>query len=265
MDGKRLMENANVIMISDITEEEEEEEEECHIVVKPLIKKKEQKYYGVFKGVSPGVYTKWSDVKENTEGFKNPKFKKFKSKREAEYFVKYGEILRDELIIPLEERYLDGIHIFTDGAYSSKSKKAGYATVFTGIYKKLTTSGELSGTNQYAELYAVFQTLLIIEQLNTENKKVVIWTDSQYSINCITKWWKRWQREGWKTKGNANVKYSNLIQKAVYLYLKNKDRVILRHINFVGIYSHDDKPYDPYILMVWEGNHAADKLASSFV
>lgn len=48
------------------------------------------KFYGVAVGHHPGVYEEWADAKEQIEGMKGPKYKKFTTREEAEEFVKDG-------------------------------------------------------------------------------------------------------------------------------------------------------------------------------
>jgi len=42
------------------------------------------KWYVVYKGKTPGVYTEWSEVQEKVNGFSGNNHKSFKSKQEAE-------------------------------------------------------------------------------------------------------------------------------------------------------------------------------------
>ena len=43
-----------------------------------------KKFYVVWEGHTPGVYSSWGDAQRQVKGFKNAKFKSFKSKSEAE-------------------------------------------------------------------------------------------------------------------------------------------------------------------------------------
>ena len=47
-------------------------------------------YYGVYKGKKTGVYKTWEETKQYVLGYSGAKFKKFKSKEEAEYFLLNG-------------------------------------------------------------------------------------------------------------------------------------------------------------------------------
>lgn len=50
-------------------------------------------YYGVHKGMEPGVYETWEETSKQVTGFSGAIFKKFKTSREAEYFVVHGVTL----------------------------------------------------------------------------------------------------------------------------------------------------------------------------
>lgn len=51
---------------------------------------KKQKYYVVWKGKNPGIYTSWDECKEQIEGVKDTKYKSFESLEEAESAFKEG-------------------------------------------------------------------------------------------------------------------------------------------------------------------------------
>ena len=62
-------------------------------------------------------------------------------------------------------------------------------------------------TNQRAELTAVLKALEVVPECN-----VTIVTDSQYTINCVTKWCKRWRQNGWKAQNGRAVENQDVIQ-----------------------------------------------------
>ena len=45
---------------------------------------KKEKYYVVWAGVSPGIYTSWTDCQLQTKGYEGAKYKSFESREEAE-------------------------------------------------------------------------------------------------------------------------------------------------------------------------------------
>ena len=96
------------------------------------------------------------------------------------------------------------IIVFTDGACTCNGKtqatRGGY-----GIYFPNKEMQDISRefthkpiTNQRAELYAIYKTLKITKNLSY--KSLTIYTDSEYSINCITKWLSGWKKKNWKRR-----------------------------------------------------------------
>ena len=82
-------------------------------------------------------------------------------------------------------------------------------------------------TNQRAELYAILKSLKLIN--NNIYNNIIIYTDSQYSINCITKWIKNWIKNGWKDKNNKPIKNKDLIE-PIYNICKIKQNIQFKHI-----------------------------------
>jgi ribonuclease HI len=89
------------------------------------------------------------------------------------------------------------ISVFTDGCCINNGKKGakgGYAVWFSDD-NKLNIQGEIvNPTNQRAELTAIKMLMRIIE-CNEElfkGKQIIIYTDSDYSIKCITRWSGNW-------------------------------------------------------------------------
>lgn len=77
---------------------------------------KGQKFYAVQRGRVPGVYTSWSEVLDNITGWKGPKHKAFKTRGEAEDYVREGQ---------LDAGMMDSIEDGMDGTPASKKAKTG--------------------------------------------------------------------------------------------------------------------------------------------
>jgi ribonuclease HI len=59
-------------------------------------------------------------------------------------------------------------------------------------------------TNNRAELFAIIRALEETSQNSVE--EIIIKTDSKYCIGCFSKWYKTWERNGWKnSKGEPVV------------------------------------------------------------
>ena len=144
----------------------------------------------------------------------------------------------------------NNINIYTDGACINNGKKNAKAGIGIYISDDFTISEKLIGlpTNQRAELYAILKALLVIDILNYKN--INIYTDSMYSINCITKWVKGWKKNGWKDSKKKDVKNKDLIDNIDKIYSK------YNHIHFNHVEAHTNKT-DIHSIC----NDKADKLA----
>jgi ribonuclease HI len=144
----------------------------------------------------------------------------------------------------------DDIIIYTDGACKrngTPDARAGIGVHFSNrnTYKFDDISLALDvpkPTNNVAELQAILTAINIVKD---KHNKIIIYTDSEYCILCITKWYPRWVKED-KLKDR---KHLDLIQ-AVYELYKKYD------IHFTHIRAHTGIK-DEHSL----GNEQADYLA----
>lgn len=145
---------------------------------------------------------------------------------------------------------MKSIDIYTDGACINNGKKNAKAGIGIYISENQKISERITGhqTNQRAELFAILKTLQIIkiEDYNSIN----IYTDSQYSINCITKWIYGWLKNNWLDSKKKSVKNKDIIEKIYNIKKKHNN------ISFHHVYSHTNKN-DIHSI----GNSQADKLA----
>jgi len=110
------------------------------------------------------------------------------------------------------------MRIFTDGACSGNGRpgaKAGFAVWFPDA-RHLSCSERLAPgeaqTNQRAELSAIHRAIVILDDGGFHSEDIVIYTDSDYSINCLTKWLSGWASRGWKTAEGKDVLHQDLIK-----------------------------------------------------
>ena len=144
-------------------------------------------------------------------------------------------------------------NIYTDGSCinnGTKNAKAGIGVYFgKDNTRNVSEPFYNNPTNQRAELYAIIKAITLLTDWELNNKKIIIYTDSQYSIFCIEKWYQQWVKNGWKTKKNKNVKNKKLIKQLHTLVKTN--HILLKHIR-----SHTNKN-DIHSI----GNSKADQLA----
>ena len=88
---------------------------------------------------------------------------------------------------------------------------------------------ETMGTNNTAELNALYESLLIAQKESAAGNKVEVKCDSMYSINCVKIWASGWEKKGWTKKGGA-IKNLEIIKLTYALYNQIKHKVSLSHI-----------------------------------
>tara|TARA_B110000902_G_scaffold266116_1_gene352595 strand:- start:1892 stop:2431 length:540 start_codon:yes stop_codon:yes gene_type:complete len=159
------------------------------------------------------------------------------------------------------------IIIFTDGSTlnnqaKDKSKARAGVGVFFGNKDKRNISFSLNKTkykktNQVAEILAIIMAIeaVIITQY-IGKKKIVIYSDSMYCINIITKWAKNWEKNDWRKSNNKTVENLNLVKKMYYL-------AVNLNVRMVHVRAHKSEPNkDSKEYFKWFGNMMADKLAT---
>ena len=131
------------------------------------------------------------------------------------------------------------LNVFTDGSFRRKYNYCGYGVYFpNNEIKSYGHEFKLEPlTNQRAELYAIFSALKRINlyiETNSKITKINIYSDSQYSINCLTKWYIIWNKNNWKTSKGKDVLNKILIKSNLALLekIRNKGKIIcFYHVN----------------------------------
>lgn len=151
---------------------------------------------------------------------------------------------------PIEIKSSDFLYIYCDGACSGNPGEAGSGlAIYDGSDKPTLLHGkyESLGTNNTAELNAFYKALSLAEA--SDAKEIIIYSDSKYSIDCITKWAYGWKAKGWSKKG-GEIKNLDIIKLSHSLYEKIKDKIKIVHVKgHAGV----------------EGNELADRMAGESI
>lgn len=193
-----------------------------------------QKFYAVAVGSPTGIFTDWAEASLSIKGVKGPKYKRFATRLEAvEYIKQFGnkeaiEAL-GETVEPVEKPAKktkaaaretvpkkladDLLQIYTDGSSLANGKHGARAGigVYFGDGDPRNLAERLQGepqTNQRAELMAMLRAMEIAPLKQT----IQIFSDSQYSINCVTQWAVSWKKKGWVTAAGEQVKNQDIIR-----------------------------------------------------
>ena len=108
------------------------------------------------------------------------------------------------------EASTEPVEIFTDGACSGNPGPGGWGAIlrWRGVEKEL-AGGEPATTNNRMEMMAAIQALEALKRPSA----VVLYTDSRYVHDGITRYLANWQRNGWKTADKKPVKNIDLWQR----------------------------------------------------
>ena len=106
----------------------------------------------------------------------------------------------------------DNIEIWTDGSWDSKSKNGGWCYIikyFDGN-ENVDSSFQTKTTNNRMELLAIIKALDFLTEDSDENFKLTIYSDSDYVINGISGWYKKWRDNGWVTAKGFKIANKDL-------------------------------------------------------
>lgn len=220
-----------------------------------------QKYYVIWKGRETGIFTDWSSCKKHIDHFPGARYKSFKTLSEAEQAFKgtstsgaaksatkrQASTVKTYTAAEIKALDVDTM-IFTDGGCEPNPGEAGsglavyreggIAELWYGLYNP-------KGTNNTAELNALYQAMVMAGDEVKQARRVAIFCDSKYAIQCVTQWAAGWEKKGWK-KAGGEIKNLSLIQAMYALYQKLKANIQILHVNgHVGV----------------EGNELADRMS----
>ena len=183
-----------------------------------------QKFYVVWEGHKPGVYSSWDECKRQVEGVAGAKYKSFESREEADNafksnywkFVQKTTAAPKTTAKPSKSTIIQG-SVAVDAACSGNPGLMEYQGVWTADGRQLFHIGPLQdGTNNIGEFLAIVHALAMLKQQNMPN--LPIYSDSKTA-------------QGWVKKGKCNTKLEatgrnekifDLIQRAEHWLAVNK-------------------------------------------
>lgn len=217
------------------------------------------RYYAVAVGRQPGVYTRWfgeTGAQVQVLGFPGAVYKGFATIEEARRFLSEPQLtakggaahsspssVRSHVRPALTAVPADRIVIYTDGSSLGNPGPGGYGVVvaasdgdreFSGGFRKT--------TNNRMELLAC---IVGLEQLEAPSA-VVLYSDSRYVVDGITKGWAAgWQRNDWCKSNGEQALNIDLWQRLLDLCRRHD-------VRFVWVRGHAGNP----------GNERCDQLAT---
>lgn len=177
-----------------------------------------KKFYVVWKGKEPGIYTSWNACKKQIDGFQGAQYKAFASEDEAEkaftetYDTYKGKDTKKPSLTAAEKAafgtpILESIAV--DAACSGNPGLMEYRGVLTHNKKQIFIMGPFkNGTNNIGEFLALVHAIALLQQ--KKMYKLPIYSDSKIAMNWV-------QRKQCRTNivfDNTNKEILNLIKRA---------------------------------------------------
>lgn len=125
------------------------------------------------------------------------------------------------------------VEIFTDGACKGNPGPGGWGAIlrYNGTEKEL-SGGFAETTNNRMELTAVIEALSALK----EPCDIILYTDSQYVCNAITKGWaKKWQKNNWMRTKKDPALNKDLWEKLLLILDKH-------NVKFIWLRGHNGHP-----------------------
>ena len=184
-----------------------------------------QKYYVVWEGVTPGIYSSWTDCQLQTKGYEGAKYKSFESKEEAQRafasspYAYIGKNAPKAKAVVRPDGKLPAAVIenslAVDAACSGNPGKMEYRGVYVGNNQQLFHFGPTLGTNNIGEFLALVHGLAYLKQQGFD---MPIYSDSKIAMKWV-------KDKKCKTKLEHTTKTNelfNLIARAEKWLLQNK-------------------------------------------
>ncbi len=129
------------------------------------------------------------------------------------------------------------IAIYTDGACLGNPGRGGWAAalIYKDHYKEI-SGNETHTTNNRMELRAAIEGLRVLKKPS----QIIIYTDSKYVMDGITKWIFGWKKNGWKGSDKKPVKNIDLWQDLDLEAIKHK-------ISWTWVKGHSGNKYNEIV------------------
>jgi len=153
-----------------------------------------QKFYVVWEGIKPGIYTSWDECQLNIKGYPNAKYKSFPTIQAAEaaFIGNYADYSAKQVNLSIK---LEGVSenqpkplipsLSVDAACNMKTGDMEYRGVVTETGTEIFRQGPYKdGTNNIGEFLAIVHGLALLKKKNSD---LPVYTDSMTAISWVRK------------------------------------------------------------------------------
>lgn len=198
-----------------------------------------KKFYAVRNGRKIGIFNTWDECNAQVKGYKGAEYKSFKTREEAELYVKNEE--KKVFNFETDKIKEDELIAYVDGSYNQKTKVFGYGVVIIDVNGNHTFNGAdtheqyREHRNVAGEIYGSIEAI----KYAIEKGKTKIYLHFDYMGI------KAWALGEWKTNKELTKEYKIFIDSV-------KSKI---DIEFIKVKAHSNDKY----------NDMADELAKKSV
>lgn len=153
---------------------------------------KQQKYYVVWRGVEPGIYTSWTDCQLQIKNYKGAIYKSFPTLADAERafaappcLSANGKIAKTS--VPPTPQLPEGFDLnclAVDAACSGNPGPMEYRGVYLLTGQEVFHFGPVYGTNNIGEFLAIVHALALMKQ---KGIRIPVYSDSRNALSWVAK------------------------------------------------------------------------------
>jgi ribonuclease HI len=126
------------------------------------------------------------------------------------------------------------VRIYTDGSCINNGKSnaiGGFAVYFPGgEFKNIAEKYTRHPTNQRCELTAIYRAIQETQQHIMAGGKIEIYTDSEYSMKCLTNYCRKWCVNGWVKADKKPIENRDIIEPLWGFYSRYYKNIGLTHV-----------------------------------
>ena len=151
-----------------------------------------QKFYVVWEGVTPGIYTSWTECQLQIKSYKGAKYKSFDTREEAErafldspYSYMQRRKKKADILIPNSDCLPADVianSLAVDAACSGNPGAMEYRGVHLASRQEIFHFGPMKGTNNIGEFLAIVHGLALLQKKGFD---MPIYSDSANAISWV--------------------------------------------------------------------------------
>lgn len=126
------------------------------------------------------------------------------------------------------------VRIYTDGSCINNGKSnaiGGFAVYFpSGEFQNIAEKYTRHPTNQRCELTAIYRAIQETQQHIMAGGKIEIYTDSEYSMKCLTNYCRKWCVNGWVKADKKPIENRDIIEPLWGFYSRYYKNIGLTHV-----------------------------------